>query len=119
MANSTNGPSLTGSDREPSRLAAAPMAPGRSGFLSTLACFCALRAGTARGPGSLSLATLLGLLTFAVPVAAQPSFPHIGYVYPAGGRQGAVFQVAVGGQYLNNATNAYISGPGVQAAVVD
>ncbi|MGD0259726.1 MAG: PPC domain-containing protein [Verrucomicrobiota bacterium] len=67
----------------------------------------------------MSLATLLGLLTFAVPVAAQPSFPHIGYVYPAGGRQGAVFQVAVGGQYLNNATNAYISGPGVQAAVVD
>ena len=50
---------------------------------------------------------------------AQPTSPHIGYVYPAGGRQGAVFQVAVGGQYLNNATNAYISGPGVQAVVVD
>jgi hypothetical protein len=30
-----------------------------------------------------------------------------------------VFQVAVGGQYLNNATNAHISGPGVQAVVVD
>ena len=45
--------------------------------------------------------------------------PHIGYVYPAGGRQGAMFQVAVGGQYLNNATNAYVSGAGVQAVVVE
>ena len=68
-----------------------------------------------------SLALLLGLLAFAfaVPVLAQPLSPHIGYVYPAGGRQGAVFQVAVGGQYLNNATNAYVSGTGVQAVVVD
>jgi hypothetical protein len=30
-----------------------------------------------------------------------------------------VFQVAVGGQYLNNATNAYVSGTGGQAVVVD
>jgi hypothetical protein len=30
-----------------------------------------------------------------------------------------VFQVAVGGQFLNNATNAFISGPGVQSVVVD
>ena len=66
-----------------------------------------------------ALATLLALLPFAPWGRAQPSPPHIGYVYPAGGRQGAVFQVAVGGQYLNNATNAYISGAGVQAAVVD
>src|ERR1035437_9314535 len=66
-----------------------------------------------------ALATLLVLLAFAASVAAQPLSPHIGYVYPAGGRQGAVFQVAVGGQYLNNATNAYVSGNGVQAVVVD
>ena len=62
---------------------------------------------------------LLGLLAFTPAALAQPSSPHIGYVYPAGGRQGAVFQVAVGGQYLNNATNAYICGPGVQSVVVD
>jgi hypothetical protein len=66
-----------------------------------------------------SLAALLGLLAFAFAVPAQPTSPHIGYVYPAGGRQGAVFQVAVGGQFLNNATNAYVSGSGVQAVVVD
>ena len=65
------------------------------------------------------LATLLALLAFAASVPAQPFSPHIGYVYPAGGRQGAVFQVAVGGQYLNSATNAYVSGTGVQAVVVD
>jgi len=64
-------------------------------------------------------ATLLGLLALTPSALAQPSSPHIGYVYPAGGRQGGVFQVAVGGQYLNNATNAYISGSGIQAAVVD
>jgi hypothetical protein len=58
-------------------------------------------------------------MTFAPWGHAQPLSPHVGYVYPAGGRQGAVFQVAVGGQYLNNATNAYISGAGVQAVVVD
>jgi hypothetical protein len=66
-----------------------------------------------------ALATLLTLLAFAASAPAQPSSPHIGYVYPAGGRQGAVFQVAVGGQFLNNATNAFISGPGVQSVVVD
>ena len=33
--------------------------------------------------------------------SAQPqNAPHIGYVYPAGGRQGDTFQVTVGGQYL-------------------
>ena len=58
------------------------------------------------------------LLAFAPWGLAQQT-PHIGYIYPAGGRQGAVFQVAVGGQYLNNATNAYVSGDGVQALVVD
>src|ERR1017187_7386025 len=68
---------------------------------------------------ALALAPLLGLLALTPSVLAQPASPHIGYVYPAGGRQGAVFQVAVGGQYLNNATNAYVSGTGVQVVVVD
>src|ERR1035441_9895771 len=68
---------------------------------------------------SLAFAFVLFACAFAVPVLAQPLSPHIGYVYPAGGRQGAVFQVAVGGQYLNSATNAYVSGTGVQAVVVD
>ena len=39
------------------------------------------------------------------PVVQAQNAPHIGYVYPAGGRQGATFQVVVGGQYLSGITN--------------
>src|ERR1035441_2979763 len=49
------------------------------------------------------LTTLLGLLAFTPSALAQPAPPHIGYVYPAGGRQGAVFQVAVGGRLSQSA----------------
>ncbi len=64
---------------------------------------------------------MLAFLVLACPsVRAQlPSTPHIGYVYPAGGRQGTTFQVKVGGQLLDGVTNAYVSGTGVQAVVVD
>lgn len=45
--------------------------------------------------------------------------PHLGYVYPAGGQQGTTFQVVLGGQYLNGATNgsAYVTGDGIEAEV--
>src|SRR5450631_2377086 len=66
-----------------------------------------------------ALSILVAVMTIAPWGRAQQASPHIGYIYPAGGRQGAVFQVAVGGQYLNSATNAFISGPGVQTVVVD
>jgi hypothetical protein len=66
------------------------------------------------------LLILAGLLAAAaVAHGQQQTNPHIGYVFPAGGRQGAAIQVRVGGQYLANVTNAYISGPGVQATVVE
>jgi hypothetical protein len=60
------------------------------------------------------------LLSFALacPVLAQQNAPHIGYVYPAGGRQGASFQVTVGGQFLDGVNNVYLSGAGVQAGVL-
>ena len=38
--------------------------------------------------------------------------PHIGYVYPAGGRQGTTFQVVVGGQFLDGVNDACVSGDG-------
>jgi len=66
-----------------------------------------------------ALSTLLALMAFAPGVHAQPSPPRIGYVCPAGAGQGAVVQVTVGGQHLNNATNAYVSGTGVEAAFVE
>jgi hypothetical protein len=49
----------------------------------------------------------------------QASTPHLGYVFPAGGRQGSSFEVKVGGQYLGAVSNAYVSGAGVQAVVAD
>ena len=47
----------------------------------------------------------MGSLVFTPAVLAQPSSPHIGYVYPAGGRQGTTFTVVIGGQYLLGITN--------------
>jgi hypothetical protein len=58
------------------------------------------------------------LLAFAPALQAQQNAPHIGYVYPAGGRQGDSFQITVGGQYLDDAAKVFISGGGVQAKVV-
>jgi hypothetical protein len=58
------------------------------------------------------------LLCPACPGLAQLPTPHIGYVYPAGGRQSATFEVVVGGQFLDGVTNAHVSGTGVRAAVV-
>jgi hypothetical protein len=61
---------------------------------------------------------LLALLP-ASAVRAQQNTPHIAYVYPAGGRQGTTFQVTVGGQFLGAVSNAFISGAGIRAAVVE
>ncbi|MBK9140295.1 MAG: PPC domain-containing protein [Verrucomicrobia bacterium] len=62
---------------------------------------------------------ILGLLAGALPLAAQPREPNIGYVYPAGGRLGATFEVVVGGQYLNGVTGAHFSGDGLRAEVLE
>ena len=66
-------------------------------------------------------AAALALAALFLPAAAQaqPAGPRIGYVYPAGGKQGSTFQVVAGGQALTGATNVYVSGSGVQAAVLE
>ncbi len=43
---------------------------------------------------------------------------HIGYIYPAGGKQGTTFEVWVGGQFLYGARQVFVSGEGVEAEVV-
>ena len=48
-----------------------------------------------------------------------PQDPYAGYVYPAGGQQGTVFRVTVGGQRLRGVGEAYVSGEGVRASVVE
>src|ERR1035438_10246636 len=66
----------------------------------------------------MTVPTLAVVLTIVSPIRAQNT-PHLGYVYPAGGRQGTTFQVLVGGQFLVNVTNAFVSGAGVHAKVME
>ncbi len=65
---------------------------------------------------------VLGLAAVLLTAPASPAqqiTPHIGYVYPAGGRQGTTVDVTVGGQFLDGAGRVYISGAGVEATVVE
>ena len=64
-----------------------------------------------------NLPALAVLLWLVIPASAQDRTPHIGYVYPAGGRQGGTIEVVVGGQFLDGVTNAHISGAGIRATV--
>jgi hypothetical protein len=63
----------------------------------------------------LSLALLLALTPNAW---AQERAASIGYIYPAGGRQGSSFDVTIGGQFLVGVSDVYISGAGVEAEIV-
>jgi hypothetical protein len=64
-----------------------------------------------------ALGLLLPLVLLALPALAQNT-PRIGYVHPAGGRQGSSFQATVGGQSLAGVTNVHVSGGGVNCVVV-
>ena len=44
--------------------------------------------------------------------------PHLAYVYPAGCERGMTCEVVVGGQYLKNANEVYVSGDGVQVEII-
>jgi hypothetical protein len=61
------------------------------------------------------MVTACGAIAWAQPTQRQPL---IGYVYPAGGCQGSVFEIIVGGQFLRGATDVYVSGDGVSATVI-
>ena len=74
-------------------------------------------------PWSCFINTYLILLAFALCVApawgqSSQREPHIGYLYPAGGRQGSVVQVKAGGQFLIKAGSVNVTGQGVRAVVV-
>jgi hypothetical protein len=60
---------------------------------------------------------LIGLMILPGVWAQRP--PRIGYVYPAGGKMGTTFDAVIGGQYFLNATNVYVTGPGVSVQVVE
>ncbi len=67
------------------------------------------------------LSKLIGLtawMAMALAAFAQPR-PYIGYVYPAGGQQGATFQIRLGGQALDDVDTVLITGSGVTARVTE
>jgi len=66
--------------------------------------------------GALAAVVMLGVAVS--PLWAQRT-PYIGYIYPAGGRQGAKFQAVLSGQYLDGLTNVVVTGSGVEGVVVE
>ena len=61
--------------------------------------------------------SLAMLLALAPAARAQQGNLHIGYVYPAGGKQGTTFEAVIGGQFLTGVNRVYVSGDGVQARI--
>ena len=74
-----------------------------------------------------TIRSLLGFLilvpaTLSVTMAAaqaQKKPPQIGYVFPAGGRQGDSVHVTFGGQYFAGKPSAIISGTHIKATLVE
>ena len=62
---------------------------------------------------------MLAALVALLPGARAQSPPHLAYVLPAGGRQGATVQVTAGGQFLPNVNDVLVSGAGVVARVLN
>lgn len=66
----------------------------------------------------VSIMLITGVAASANAAKPKSKHPHIGYVYPAGGQLGSSFMATVGGQYLQGASHAFISGKGVNVEVV-
>lgn len=64
--------------------------------------------------------SILGLVILATAASsAWAQNQYIGFVYPAGGQQGATFQIRLGGQALMYASDLVVSGEGVSVRLVD
>jgi len=61
----------------------------------------------------------IALISAAMPCLAADKSPHIGYVFPAGGKQGTTITLKIGGENVYGASAALISGPGVAVEVMD
>ncbi len=66
---------------------------------------------------ALLIVSAWGIGLFPARAAEKPA--HIGYLYPAGGRQGTTVTVQIGGENIYGATAALVSGTGVTAQVID
>jgi len=63
----------------------------------------------------LLLSAVCAASASAAPASREP---QIGYLFPAGGRQGSVVEILAGGQRLRGANRVYVSGEGVHASVI-
>jgi hypothetical protein len=61
---------------------------------------------------------LVAMVCMAISAQAQPA-PRIGFVYPAGGQINTTFEVIVGGQYLDEQSQVFVSGDGITAKVLE
>ena len=64
------------------------------------------------------LIVVLALYAANAQGASNEREPHIGYLYPAGGQQGSVIKIAVGGQFLKDANEVYVTGQEVHGSVI-
>ena len=70
----------------------------------------------------LLVAAILAVVPGAKAIAAGARArrgPAIGYVYPAGGRQGTTFEVSLAGRFLDGVTDVVVSGEGIQATLIE
>lgn len=61
---------------------------------------------------------LLPLVTVLMTGSVLGQAPNLGYLYPAGGKQGRTVEVLAGGQRLNGVKQAHVTGEGVTVEVV-
>ena len=71
-----------------------------------------------RFSGRCGLLTLIAWGAWVPSSWGQASPPHVGFVYPAGGRQGTSFEVKIGGQNMDDAIGLHLSGEGVEAKIL-
>ncbi len=64
------------------------------------------------------LIVVLALYAANAQGASNEREPHIGYLYPAGGQQGSVIKITVGGQFIKDANEVYVTGQGVYGSVI-
>ena len=56
-------------------------------------------------------------MAIVVPALPAQNVPHAAYALPAGGQQGTTVEIVVGGQFLQNVADVYVSGAGVESTV--
>lgn len=64
---------------------------------------------------------LAALMAFSSIASAQGGRrePHVNYIYPSGGQQGAVVQILLAGKFLGGIGSAYVSGEGVHVSILE